>query len=74
MECSQLRSGNPRLAQFSDFLGMPTMGFEEEILALLNKWIMRKKQKNRWSGTKRVRVESSRFERELKKLECSVNF
>ena len=53
------------LAQFSDILGMPTTGFEEEILALLKKWIMRKEQKNWWSGAKRVKVESSRSEREL---------
>lgn len=53
---------------------MPTMGFEEEILALLKKWIMRKDQKNRRSGVKRVKVESSRSEKELKRLECFVNF
>ena len=62
------------LAQFSDFLGMPTMGFEEDILALLKKWIMRKEQKNRWSGVKKVKVESSRSKRELRRLDYSVNF
>ena len=62
------------LTQFSDFLGMPTMGFEEEILALLKKWIMRKKQKNRWSGVKKVKVESSRSKRELRRLDYFVNF
>ena len=62
------------LAQFSDCLGMPTMRFEKVILVLLNKWIMRKDQKNRRSGAKRVKIESSRSERELKRLECSINF
>ncbi|RVX02494.1 hypothetical protein CK203_031207 [Vitis vinifera] len=62
------------LAQFSDFLGMPTTGCEEEILTMLKKWIMRKDQKNRRSGAKRVKVESSKFVRELKRLECSINF
>lgn len=46
------------LAQFNDFLGMPTTRCEEEILTLLKKWIMRKYQKNRRFGTKRVKVES----------------
>lgn len=53
---------------------MPTIGFEEGILALLSKWITRKEQKNRWSGAKRVKVEFSRFKRELRRLERSVNF
>ncbi|RVW48239.1 Isoflavone reductase-like [Vitis vinifera] len=30
------------LAQFSDFLGMSTIGFEEEILVLLKNWKLRK--------------------------------
>ena len=64
---------SPCLAQFSDFLGMPTTRFEEEILALLKKWILRKEQKNQWFGSKRVKVESSRSERELRRLECSIN-
>lgn len=46
------------LAQFNDFLGMPTTRCEEKILTLLKKWIMRKDQKNRRFGTKRVKVES----------------
>ena len=62
------------LAQFSDFLGMPTTGCEEEILTMLKKWIMRKDQKNRKSWAKRVKVETSKFVRELKRLECSINF
>ena len=62
------------LAQFSDFMGIPTTGCEEEILTMLKKWIMRKDQKNRRSGAKRVKVESSKFVRELKRLECSINF
>lgn len=62
------------LAQFSEFLGMPTMGCEEEILNMLKKWIMRKDQKNQRNGAKRVKVETSKSVRELKRLECSINF
>ena len=62
------------LAQFSDFLGMSTTSFEKEILALLKKWKLRKEQKDQWSRSKRIKVESSRFERELGRLECSINF
>ena len=62
------------LAQFSDFLGMPTTGCEEEILNMLKKWIMRKNQKNQRNGAKRVKVETSKSGRELKRLECSINF
>ena len=62
------------LAQFSDFLGMPTTGCEEEILNMLKKWIMRKDQKNKRNGAKRVKVETSKSVRELKRLECSINF
>ena len=53
---------------------MPTMGCEEEILTMLKKWIMRKDLKNQRSGAKRVKVESSKSVRELKRLECSINF
>ena len=53
---------------------MLTTGCEEEILAMLKKWIMRKDQKNRRSGAKRVKVESLKSERELKRLKCSINF
>ena len=62
------------LAQFSDFMGIPTTGCEEEILTMLKKWIMRKDQKNQRFGAKRIKVESSKFVRELKRLECSINF
>ncbi|WJZ82995.1 hypothetical protein VitviT2T_002712 [Vitis vinifera] len=47
------------LAQFSDFLGMSTTSFEKEILALLKKWKLRKEQKDQWSRSKRIKVESS---------------
>ena len=62
------------LAQFSDFLGMPTTGCEEEILNMLKRWIMRKDQKNQRIGAKRAKVETSKSVRELKRLECSINF
>ena len=55
------------LAQFRKLLGMPTTGFEKEILALLKKL----KHKEEKTGKRRIK---SRFERKLRKLECSVNY
>ena len=53
---------------------MPTTGCEEEILNMLKRWIMRKDQKNQRIGAKRAKVETSKSVRELKRLECSINF
>ena len=57
------------LAKFSRYLGMPTEGFEEEILFLLKRMKERKLQKRKLIGKKRKKLESSKFKRELRKLE-----
>ena len=57
------------LAKFIHFLGYPTEGLEKEILSFLIK--IRKRRE-------RIHIkellERSKFERELKRLECSVNY
>ena len=57
------------LARFSKFLGFSTEGLEKDILEFLVK--IRKRRERVHS---KVLLEISRFERELKKLECSVNY
>ena len=57
------------LAKFSKFLGFPTEGLEKEILGFLIK--IRK----RWERiNNKGMLEKSKFERELKRLECSINY
>ena len=57
------------LAKFSQFLGFPTEGLEKEILNFLTK--IRK----RWEKIhSKELLEQSKFERELKRLECSINY
>ncbi|RVW48874.1 LINE-1 retrotransposable element ORF2 protein [Vitis vinifera] len=56
------------LAKFSHFLGFSTEGLEKEILNFLVK--IRKRREKIHS---KVLMEKSKFERELKRLECSVN-
>ena len=57
------------LARFSLFLGFSTDGMEKEILNFLSK-IRKRREKIHSKGL----LEKSRFERELKRLECSVNY
>ena len=57
------------LARFSHFLGFSTDGMEKEILNFLSK-IRKRREKIHSKGL----LEKSRFERELKRLECSVNY
>ena len=57
------------LIRFSQFLGFSTEGMEVEILNFLDK-IRKRKEKIIGKGL----MEASRFERELKRLECSVNY
>ena len=57
------------LAKFSHFLGFSTEGLEKEILSFLIK--IRKRQERIHS---KELMEKSKFERELKRLECSVNY
>ena len=62
------------LAKFSHYLGMPTEGFEGEILLLLKIMKERKLLKGKLNGRKRKKLESSKFKRELRKLEWTVNY
>ena len=57
------------LAKFSHFLGFSTEGLEKEILNFLVK--IRKRREKIHS---KELMEKSKFERELKRLECSVNY
>ncbi|RVW92334.1 putative ribonuclease H protein [Vitis vinifera] len=57
------------LAKFSHFLGFPTEGLEKEILSFFIK-IRKRREK---IHSKKL-LEKSKFERELKRLECSVNY
>ncbi|RVW14110.1 LINE-1 reverse transcriptase-like [Vitis vinifera] len=65
----QLNWEESSLIKFSHFLGFSTEGLEEEILSFLGK-IRKRKEKIVGKGL----LEVSRFERELKRLECSVNY
>ena len=55
------------LAKFSEFLGFPIEGFKEEILELMNR-INSRRQKRKGKGG----AVSTKFDRELKKLEWNV--
>lgn len=55
-------------------LGMLTEGFEREILLLLRRMEERKNFKGVAAGKKRKVQKVSKSERELKKLECSMNY
>ena len=57
------------LAKFSQFLGFPTEGLEREILNFLTK--IRKRREKIHS---KELLEKSKFERELKRLDFSVNY
>ena len=57
------------LIKFSEFLGFSTVGFESEILGLLRKIVARQHQ-----GENKGAVITTRCERELKKLVCTINY
>ena len=57
------------MVKFSHFLGFSTEGMEKEILSFLGK-IRKKREKTVGKGL----LETSRFEREIKRLECFVNY
>ncbi|RVX19008.1 hypothetical protein CK203_007106 [Vitis vinifera] len=57
------------LVRFSKFLGFPTEGLEKDILDFLVK--IRKRRERVHSKTL---LEKSKFERELKRLECSITY
>ena len=57
------------LIKFSEFLGIPTVGYDAEILKLLRKMVSQQ------PGNKRKGNPSeSRSKRELRKLECTINY
>ncbi|KAL6323907.1 hypothetical protein AAG906_005904 [Vitis piasezkii] len=62
------------LARFSRCLGMPTEGFEEEILYLLRRMKGRIEQKGKEGVTRKTSLKSSKSSRELKKLEWTVSY
>ena len=57
------------LIKFSEFLGIPTVGYDVEILELLRK-IVSQQPGNKRKG----HPTESRSERELRKLECTINY
>ena len=57
------------LARFKKFLGFPIEGLEKDILEFLVK--IRKRRERVHNKTL---LEKSKFERELKRLECSINY
>ena len=57
------------LIKFSEYLGVTTVGFEEEILELLRKMEVQQQGEKR----KGFPIET-RCERELRKLECTINY
>ena len=57
------------MAKFSKFMGFSTEGLEKEILDFLIKI-----RKRREKVHNKNLLEKSKFERELKRLECSINY
>ena len=53
---------------------MPDEGFESEILVLMQRLESRKKGKSSHLGKKKLLASKSRFERELRMLQCSINY
>ena len=57
------------LVKFSEFLGFSTLGFEPQIIDLMQQML-----DNRNKGSKVGQTPVSGRERELKKLECTINY
>ena len=57
------------LIKFSEFLGVTTAGFKEEILELMRKMNIRQHGDRRKGDQAEIRCE-----RELRKLECTINY
>ena len=62
------------LTMFSRCPGMPTEGFEEEILYLLRRMKGRIDQKRKEGVPRKTSLKSSKFNRELKKLEWTISY
>ncbi|RVW80279.1 Uridine kinase-like protein 1, chloroplastic [Vitis vinifera] len=65
----EIRWEESDLARFSQFLGFSTEGLEKDILEFMVK--IRKRRERVHS---KAMLEKSKFERELRRLECSVNY
>ena len=63
-----------KLLHFSQVLGMPVEGHEVEIPELLSKLKLRTGSDSLGKRRKKKKSCSTRFERELKRLECSVSY
>ena len=63
-----------KLLHFSKVLGMPIEGHEVEILELLLKLKLRTGSNSLGKRRKKKKSCSTRFEQELKRLECSVSY
>ena len=59
--------------KFCNWLGMPTVGFEARILALLTKMKATNEVRGQ-EGGKRRKNTTSKFKKELKKVECFMNY
>ena len=57
------------MARFSQFLGFSTVGLKKDILDFIVKIRKRKEKVHN-----KALLENSKFERELKRLECSINY
>ena len=68
-EWEEVNWEDSELARFSKFLGFSTKGLEKDILDFLVK--IRKMRERVHS---KVLLDKSKFERELKRLECSINY
>ena len=62
------------LAAFNNWLGMLKVGFEAKTLALFRKMKVRKEVRGWEGGKRRKNSSSSKFEREMKKLESFMNY
>ena len=65
---------NSSFVTFCRCLGMPSKGFEGEILLLLKMMKERKELKGNLARKRRKVQKTSRSERELKKIKCSMNY
>ena len=63
-----------KFVAFSSFPGLPVMGFEKEINSLLKKLELRKGRGIKIARGKKKSPLATRLEKEIRKLECSVNY
>lgn len=55
-------------------MGLPTDGFEEELLSLLQRLKLRTKENIEMQVTKRLKADGSKFEKEPRRLKYLVNY